>query len=120
MLRRHAFWLDLGVVLIFAAAGRRSHELDGSVLGVLQTAWPFLVGLAVGWIAVRRQPADRRVWWLDGTVVALSVLVVGMLLRLAGGQGTALPFVLVATGLVTAGILGWRAVDAAVGARRSG
>ncbi|HSP60408.1 MAG TPA: DUF3054 domain-containing protein [Ornithinimicrobium sp.] len=119
-MRRHAFWFDLAVVLLLAAGGRRSHDLDGSVLGVLQTAWPFLVGLGVGWVAVRRQPPGRRVWWLDGVVVTLSTVVMGMLLRLASGEGAALPFVLVATGVLAAGFLGWRAVDAAVGARRSG
>ncbi|MFB9732692.1 MULTISPECIES: DUF3054 domain-containing protein [Ornithinimicrobium] len=117
-MRRFAFWLDLGVVLVLAAGGRRSHDLDGSVLGVLETAWPFLVGLAVGWVAVARQPRTRRVWWLDGTVVTLSTVVVGMLLRLASGQGAAAAFVLVATAVLAAGMLGWRAVDAALEVRR--
>ena len=107
---KHAYFLDLLVVLLFAAAGRASHDLSGDVLGVLQTAWPFLVGMAVGWLAVLRQAHHR--WWLDGLVVALSALVVGMLLRLATGEGTALPFVLVAALVLLGGLLGWRAVEA--------
>ena len=118
-MRRFAFWLDLGVVLLLAAGGRRSHDLDGSVLGVLETAWPFLVGLAVGWIAVARQAQVRRTWWLDGTVETVSTVVIGMLLRLGVGQGAAPAFVLVATAVLTAGMLGWRAADAALEARRS-
>ena len=110
--KKHAWFIDLLVVLLFAAAGRASHELSSGVLGVLETAWPFLVGLVVGWVAVVRQPADRHVWWLDGTIIALSTLIVGMLLRLATGQGTALPFVAVATGVLVLGLVGWRAVEA--------
>jgi hypothetical protein len=53
-------------------------------------------------------------------VIALSTLVMGMLLRLTSGDGAALPFVLVATGVLTTGLVGWRAVHAAVLARRSG
>lgn len=112
-----AFVLDVVVVLLFALAGRASHDLAGGVLGVLSTAWPFLVGLAAGWVAVARQPAGRRVWWLDGLVVAVSALVIGMLLRLSTGEGTALPFVLVATGVLVVGLVGWRAVAAALARR---
>ena len=45
-MRKHAYFLDLLVVLLFAAAGRASHELSGNVLGVLETAWPFQIGRA--------------------------------------------------------------------------
>jgi hypothetical protein len=113
-----AFFLDLLVVLVFAAAGRASHDLSDDVLGVLATAWPFLVGLVVGWVAVLRRPARWASWWLDGLVVAASTLVIGMLLRSVSGGGTALPFVLVATGTLVAGLVGWRAL-AALLARRS-
>lgn len=111
-MRPHTFVLDLLVVLTFATAGRASHDLSSGVVGVLETAWPFLMGMALGWVAVLRQPAGRRFWPLDGAVVTVSTLVIGMLLRLATGAGTALPFVLVAAGVLTLGFLGWRAVEA--------
>lgn len=116
---RRAYVLDPLVVLLFALAGRTSHELGRDVLGVLATAWPFLVGLAVGWVAVLRQPPDRHAWWLDGAVVAVCTLVVGMLLRLATGAGTALPFVVVAAVVLLGGLLGWRALAALVAGRRA-
>jgi hypothetical protein len=113
-----AFFLDLLVVLVFAAAGRASHDLSDDVLGVLATAWPFLVGLVAGWLAVRRRPVARASWWLDGLVIAGCALVLGMLLRSVAGGGTALPFVLVATVTLVGGLVGWRGV-AALLARRS-
>ena len=117
-MRKHAFFLDLAVVLVFASAGRTSHDLSSGVLGVLETAWPFLVGLAVGWLAVLRQPAERRYWVLDGSVITICTLVLGMLLRQVNGDGTAPAFVLVATGTLVLGLVGWRAVEALVIGRR--
>lgn len=112
-----AVLLDVVVVLLFALAGRASHELTGGVAGMLETAWPFLVGLAVGWLAVLRQPADRRRWWLDGATIAVCALVIGILLRVASGGGAALPFVLVATGVLVLGLVGWRGIAALIGRR---
>ena len=112
-----AYFLDLAVVLLFAAAGRASHELSDDVLGVLDTAWPFLVGMAIGWVVVALLPGRVHSWWVDGLLVALCALVVGMLGRQLTGEGTALPFVLVATGVLLAGLVGWRAVAAAVARR---
>ena len=119
-----AFFLDLLVVLVFAAAGRASHDLGGDVLGVLATAWPFLVGLAVGWVAVLRQPGrvstglDRpgrsHLWWLDGLVVAVSTLVVGMLLRSFSGGGTALLRVIPAVQKVYEALTGDEKLGAAI------
>lgn len=116
---KHTWFLDLFVVLVFAAAGRASHDLSSGVLGVLQTAWPFLVGLALGWAGALAVLAPLRRWWVDGLVVAAATLSVGLLLRWLTGEGTATPFVLVATSVLSAGLLGWRAVEAVLTARRS-
>ena len=40
---------DIVGVLVFCAIGRRSHADGLSVAGVADTAWPFLVGTAIGW-----------------------------------------------------------------------
>lgn len=105
-----AFGLDALLIIVFAAIGRRSHDESSALLGVLTTAWPFLVGTAVGWLAAygvrRAAPVSVR----DGILVWLATVVVGMLLRVATGSGTAPAFLAVAT--VTTGVLllGWRAV----------
>lgn len=103
------YLLDPLVVIIFVLAGRATHEDGFSFGGTLQTLWPFLVGLLVGWLLARavRWPLVRLP---AGTLVWLSTLGVGMGLRAMSGQGTALPFVVVATLVLAAGLIGWRLV----------
>ncbi|QFG70218.1 DUF3054 domain-containing protein [Ornithinimicrobium pratense] len=111
--------LDVLVVLVFATLGRASHDLELGPVGVLTTAWPFLVGTVVGWLCLLRNTPAMRRWWVDGLIVATCALVIGMLLRWITGEGTAAPFVLVATGVLLAGLLGWRAVEALILRRRA-
>ena len=106
--------LDAAFVLVFAAVGRASHEEGNVIAGVLATAWPFLVGVGVGWAAVR-QLSHR--WPLEvgsGISVVVATVAVGMLLRALTGQGTAWTFVAVATLVLAVLLLGWRLVAARV------
>jgi hypothetical protein len=107
-----ALLLDCALVVVFAAVGRASHDESGPVGGALSTAWPFLVGTTLGWLVVR---AMRRSWPLDvapGVTVWFATVVVGMVLRRAVGSGTAVSFVVVASVVLAAFLLGWRAVGA--------
>ena len=106
---------DTAVVLVFAAVGRGFHTVENPVLGVIATAWPFLVGLAAAWLVVRAWNRPLALW-PTGLAVWAGAWGVGMLLRAATGAGTAVPFVIVA--LLTLGLLllGWRA--AALGVSR--
>lgn len=101
-----ALGLDVVLVVLFAAAGRASH--DSAVLtGLWQTSWPFLGALVMGWLATRgwRAPhAPVR----TGLGVWAVTLAVGMLLRAASGQGVSLPFVLVAAAVLGLLLVGWR------------
>jgi hypothetical protein len=105
-----AFVLDAALVVLFAAVGRRSHAESGAVLGVLLTAWPFLVGTVLGWVVAvvwrRRAPLGVR----DGIPVWVCAVAAGMLLRGATGAGTAFSFVVVATVVLGGFLLGWRAL----------
>lgn len=102
-----ALLADASCVLVFCSIGRRSHAEGITVLGVAETAWPFLSGTAVGWIAAR---AWQRPTTLapTGIVVWLSTVVIGMLLRKATSQGTAISFVVVASLSTAILLLGWR------------
>ena len=109
--------LDVVLVLVFVLIGRVSHKEDLGIVGVLTTLWPFLVGLVVGHIvtfAWRRPFAVVR----TGLGVWAATVVVGMLLRLASGQGVEPGFVIVTTIVLAVFLLGWRAVASAVARRR--
>lgn len=110
--------LDAVVVLVFAAVGRASHGEQDAVTGVLAVAWPFLAGAAVGWALVRargRWPLAVR--W-DGVLVWASTLVLGMVLRVVTGAGTAPSFVVVAGLFLALTLLGWRLLAPRVTSRR--
>ncbi|MEO5745480.1 MAG: DUF3054 domain-containing protein [Terracoccus sp.] len=109
---------DLVLVILFAAVGRASHDEGNPVVGALSTAWPFLVGTAIGWLLVRLL---RRSWPLEvgpGITVWFATLVFGMLLRQLTGQGTAASFVVVAAAVLAVFLVGWRALVALGGRAR--
>ena len=112
-----ALALDVVCVLVFCALGRRSHAEGVTVSGVAQTAWPFLVGVAVGWLLSRgwRRPVDLAP---TGLAVWVCTVAFGMLLRKASSQGVAVSFVVVATLVTAVLLLGWRAAARPVLSRR--
>jgi Protein of unknown function (DUF3054) len=115
---RLAAVVDLCCVLAFVIIGRARHDAAGgeSLGGIASTAWPFLAGLAGGWLGTR---AWRRPLALvpAGLGAWLGAAGLGMVLRVAAGQGTAAAFVLVALAFLGLFLLGWRVV-ARVLARR--
>jgi hypothetical protein len=111
--RRGPGWLawlatDVIGVLVFCAVGRRSHAEGLTITGIASTAWPFLTGTVVGWLASRGWQRPTAVV-PTGVVVWLCTVVVGMLLRKASSAGVAPSFVVVASAVTAALLLGWRA-----------
>ncbi|TFC03740.1 DUF3054 domain-containing protein [Cryobacterium adonitolivorans] len=99
--------LDAALLLLFVAIGRSSH--GEGLWGVLGTWWPFLAGLVVAWLVLRAWRAPLQIVW-TGLGLWLITVVVGMLLRIASGQGVQLSFVLVTFLVLGVFLLGWRAV----------
>lgn len=68
--------LDVALICLFAAIGRRSHAETGALLSVVTTAWPFLAGMAAGWLvaslAFGRVPLTVR----DGIPVWLCAVAI--------------------------------------------
>jgi hypothetical protein len=104
---RVAAVLDVCCVLVFVVIGRASHAKGESLAGIASTSWPFLAGLAVGWLTVRAW--RRPVSLLPAGVGAwLGTVAVGMILRVIAGQGTAFAFICVALAFLGLFELGWR------------
>ncbi len=108
--------VDVLLVLLFAAVGRSTHALDP--VGLLETAWPFLTGLLLGWVLWRlaRHPVGL---WPHGVALWLTTVTAGMALRVLAGEGTAPSFVLVTLGVLAVLLLGHRALALAVRAART-
>ncbi|MGB9248414.1 MAG: DUF3054 domain-containing protein [Mycobacterium sp.] len=104
-------WLGIDVtcVLVFCAVGRRSHDEGLNIAGIASTAWPFLSGTALGWLATQAWRRPTAVY-PTGVVVWLCTVVVGMLLRKATSAGVAASFIVVAASVTGLLLLGWRAL----------
>jgi len=110
--------MDLAVVLLFVVIGRSTHADGLTVAGLASTGWPFVSGLAVGWLALaalRRSGSSV----VGGGLVVTSTVAFGMALRVVSGQGTAVAFVLVALGFLGAAMIGWRVLLAVLRRPRS-
>jgi Protein of unknown function (DUF3054) len=99
---------DVLCVIVFCTIGRRSHAEGLTVSGIAETAWPFLVGTAAGWLLSRgwQRPAALVP---TGVTVWLCTIVIGMLLRRLTSAGTAPSFIVVASLSTALLVLGWRA-----------
>jgi Protein of unknown function (DUF3054) len=104
---RIAVLIDACCVLVFVMIGRATHTKGEALAGIASTAWPFLCGLAAGWIAARawRRPLAIRP---AGLVIWLCTVALGMVLRVVSGQGTDASFIAVALAFLGLFLLGWR------------
>jgi hypothetical protein len=111
-------WLlfDALVVAVFVAIGRSTHHHVVSWEGIASTAWPFSVGLLIGWAWIVAR-GRRGSLVASGVVVWLCTVSVGMVLRVEFGQGTAVAFIAVALGFLGALMLGARLLAKALRAR---
>ena len=104
-----ALGMDLVLIVVFAAIGRRSHDESGAIVGVLSTAAPFLIGYTVSALATR---LDRAPLSVAHAVTAWAPgIALGMLLRrFVFDRGTASSFVIVAFVATAVMLLGWRVI----------
>ena len=110
--------LDVFVVVAFVAIGRRNHDENPGIAGLVDTAAPFVLGLAVAWLVAR---AWREPWsWQTGLIVWIGTVAAGMTLRkFVFDEGTAMSFVIVATVFLGTFLNGWRAIARMLSARRA-
>ena len=111
---------DAIAVLAFVVAGRRSHDEGGNALvETAKVSAPFLIALAVGWLVTRAWKRPEAL--ATGAGIWAITVVLGMLFRrVVFARGTAVSFVIVATLVTAALLLGWRAVVGVAARRRVG
>ena len=113
------FVVDVVLIVVFSTFGRGAHSEGLGAAQVWGTAWPFLVGLVVGWLILlvaRRAPGTVG----SGVAVWISSLVVGMVIRGIGdGRVPHWSFIIVAAVVTAVFLIGWRAIRAAVLRRKS-
>lgn len=108
--------LDVASVVLFVAIGKREHEQDTAIAGLVSTAAPFLMALLVAWLVVRVW--TRPTAWTTGVMIWPITLVIGMVLRSAvWDDGTAAAFVVVATAFLGLTLVGWRVALALIDRR---
>ncbi|HEX4687425.1 MAG TPA: DUF3054 domain-containing protein [Nocardioides sp.] len=108
---------DAVAIVLFAWIGRANHDESTTARGIWHTAWPFLLGAALGLAATayaRVSPTAVRA----GVRVWVWTLVIGMVVRAATGAGTAVAFVIVAAIVLAVLLIGWRAALTWGGLRR--
>ena len=114
-----AFAYDVAAIVVFVLIGRKNHHEDGSfVTGTLRVAAPFLIALAVAWLATRAWRSPKAL--TTGIQLWLVTIVLGMLLRhFVFDDGTATAFIIVASVFTGLLLIGWRAVAERLAERRA-
>ena len=110
--------LDLLTVVVFVVVGRNNHDESPGIGGVVETAAPFQIGLAVAWLAARAWKQPFAVG--TGLIVWVGTVAIGMACRrVFFDEGTAFSFVVVASVFLGVVLYGWRLVARRVVARLS-
>ena len=113
-----SFLVDFALVVAFAAIGRASHDTTPFGVGLITTAWPFVVALAIAWLVSLgwRRPTALVP---TGIVVWLVTAAGGLGIRVLSGDTAAVPFIIVATITLAVFLLGWRLVAMLATKRRA-
>ncbi|WP_120005321.1 DUF3054 domain-containing protein [Nesterenkonia muleiensis] len=99
---------DIVLVVLFAVLGNISHDSGLGPSDIWTTAWPFVLGVVLGWwITFSWRSPDQL--WPSGVFLVLFTVAWGMMMRhFFTDGGVEVPFVLVATASLTVLLLGRR------------
>ncbi|MEG2424078.1 DUF3054 domain-containing protein [Glutamicibacter sp.] len=117
-IRKWPLWMAVDVVLIvlFALLGRREHEHGLSIGGILMTALPFLVAYVVVTLLSKPWTTINKLFPV-GVLVWVVTVAAGLALRVGMDSTAALPFIIVATLVLGAFLMGRRLVTSMVAKR---
>ncbi|OYN98341.1 hypothetical protein CGZ96_08120 [Enemella evansiae] len=100
--------VDVLLVLGFTLAMRVSHSQAITPLGLIQTAWPFLVGLAIGWLVSRSWRTTLTLY--AALAVWACTVGIGLVIRRVTMVGVQPSFTMVAASVLAVFLLGWRLI----------
>ncbi len=112
-----ALVIDVAGVVLFVLLGRSSHSEDLTSIGTLDTLWPFLAGLALGWVLTFAWLRPLAILW-PGIPIWIITVAAAMLFRASAGQGVDAAFVVVATVFLGLFLVGWRLIAMPIARRR--
>ncbi len=117
-IRKWPLWMAVDVVLIvlFALLGRREHEHALSIGGILMTALPFLVAYVVVTLLSKPWTTINKLFPV-GVLVWVVTVAAGLALRVGMDSTAALPFIIVATLVLGAFLMGRRLATSMVAKR---
>lgn len=101
-----AIALDAALVLAFVTLSRLSHSQPMTPDGIAGTAWPFLVGLVIGWLVTRSWQSPLTFWAAFG--VFIGTFAVGIAFRHLTFTGAQPSFVAMAFSVLSVLLMGWR------------
>lgn len=101
-----AIALDAALVLAFVTLSRLSHSQPMTPDGIAGTAWPFLVGLVIGWLVTRSWQSTLTFWAAFG--VFIGTFAVGIAFRHLTFTGAQPSFVAMAFSVLSVLLMGWR------------
>lgn len=111
--------IDVVLIMLFAGLGRRSHEVSLDIVGIFQTALPFIAALVIASIVTVFWRTWARVWPAGVFVWAITVAG-GLALRvLVFGDTAAFSFQIVAALVLALLLLGRRLASSLIIRRRA-
>ena len=112
--------IDALCLLVFVAAGRQSHDLQGGASWFFVVAWPLLAGWFLTALVARLYVRRDRTWLRLAATVLVGIAVALLLRATVTHRDTPVAFVVVAYLFITALTAGWRLVVVGVLATRRG
>lgn len=101
--------VDFLLVILFVLIGLKSHQQ--ALTDLPQTALPFILALLAGHLGVWAVGSRRQLPLpLEGLMLWVTTLVMGLGLRLSFGETAALAFALVTAGVLLIFLVGWRGI----------
>lgn len=112
--------LDALCLIVFVAAGRQSHDLQGGASWFFVVVWPLLVGWFLTALLTRLYVRGDHTWLRLAATVVIGVAIALLLRAAITHRDTPVAFVVVAYLFITALTAGWRLVVVGVLTARRG